>query len=64
MATKGLTTAMTLYRCGTLTFSQAAARAGQNSDAFARALNQYDIPHTNEQLSAPSSATNRQLGAD
>jgi len=43
MATQGLTTALTLYRCGTLTFSQAAARAGHSPNEFARALNQYNI---------------------
>jgi hypothetical protein len=44
MATKGLMTALTLYRCGTLTFTQAATRAGQNAESFARALEQYGIP--------------------
>jgi len=43
MATKGLLTALTLYRCGTLTFRQAAIRAGQTDDAFARTLAQYGI---------------------
>ena len=44
MATKGLLTALTLYRCGTLTFGQAATRAGQTDDAFARILADYGIP--------------------
>jgi len=44
MATHGLSTALTLYRCGTLTFRQAASRAGQTDDAFARTLAQYGIP--------------------
>ncbi len=60
MATHGLTTALTLYCCGTLTFSQAAARAGHSPDAFARALNQYDIPPSPE----ADTTANRRLGAD
>ena len=44
MATNGLMTALTLYRCGTLTFKQAAIRAGQTDDVFARTLSQYGIP--------------------
>ncbi|MFO7834408.1 MAG: UPF0175 family protein [Halohasta sp.] len=44
MATNGLLTALTLYRCGTLTFGQAATRAGQTHDAFARTLADYGIP--------------------
>jgi len=43
MATHGLSTALTLYRCGTLTFRQAATRAGQTDDAFARTLARYGI---------------------
>jgi len=44
MATHGLSTALTLYRCGTLTFRQAASRAGQTDDAFARTLARHGIP--------------------
>ena len=44
MATHGLSTALTLYRCGTLTFRQAATRAGQTDDAFKRTLLQHGIP--------------------
>ncbi len=44
MATHSLSTALTLYRCGTLTFRQAATRAGQTNDTFARTLAQYGIP--------------------
>ncbi|ATW89880.1 uncharacterized protein UPF0175 [Halohasta litchfieldiae] len=47
MATNGLMTALTLYRCGTLTFKQAATRAGQTDDTFARTLAQYGIPAHN-----------------
>lgn len=43
MATKGLLTAVTLYRCGTLTLTQAATHAGRNTDAFARVLEQHGI---------------------
>ncbi|MEA1932630.1 MAG: UPF0175 family protein [Euryarchaeota archaeon] len=44
MATNGLLTALTLYRCGTLTLGQAATRAGQSDETFARTLAQYGIP--------------------
>jgi predicted HTH domain antitoxin len=47
MATHGLMTALTLYRCGTLSLRQAAAHAGQTDDAFARTLAQYGIPPHN-----------------
>ena len=43
MATNGLLTAVTLYRCGTLTLTQAASHAGRNTDAFARTLEQHGI---------------------
>lgn len=43
MATNGLLTALTLYRCGTLTLTQAATYAGRNTDAFARSLEQHGI---------------------
>lgn len=51
MATKGLLTALTLYRCGTLTFAQAATRAGQNAEAFARTLKQHGIPRRSDAVS-------------
>jgi len=44
MATHGLSTALTLYRCGTLTFRQAATHAGQTDDAFAQTLTRHGIP--------------------
>jgi len=43
MATHGLSTAVTLYSCGTLTFRQAATCAGQTDDTFARTLAQHGI---------------------
>ncbi|QCC46376.1 DUF7317 family protein [Halobellus limi] len=43
MYTHGLNTAMTLYRNGTLTLSQAASRAGRSTDAFATALVRHGI---------------------
>ena len=39
----GLSTGLTLYRCGTLTLSQAASRAGQTEDDFTRTLTRYGI---------------------
>ncbi|MCL9815920.1 DUF7317 family protein [Natronocalculus amylovorans] len=47
MATHGLQTALTLYRSGTLTLEQAAARAGRTVSSFERVLEQYGIDHTN-----------------
>jgi len=44
MATNGLLTALTLYRCGTLALTQAATDPGRNTDAFARSLEQHGIP--------------------
>jgi hypothetical protein len=64
MATTGLTTALTLYRCGTLTFGQAAARAGQDTDAFGRALDQYGISQPEHAPSGIESATSGRLRAD
>ncbi|MDQ2055424.1 UPF0175 family protein [Halobellus sp. H-GB7] len=43
MYTHGLNTAMTLYRNGTLTLSQAASRAGRSKDAFETALVRHGI---------------------
>ena len=57
MATNGLLTAVTLYRCGTLTLTQAASHAGRNTDAFARTLAQHGIspqsPSTADDVATP-----------
>ena len=57
MATNGLLTAVTLYRCGTLTLAQAASHAGRNTDAFARTLAQHGIspqsPPTADDVATP-----------
>jgi len=44
MATKGLETAVMLYRCETLTLGQAATYAGQDKDRFTRTLETYGVP--------------------
>jgi len=49
MATDSLMIALTLYRCGTLTFTQAATRAGQSPEAFARVLDRFGVPYRTEQ---------------
>lgn len=49
MATDSLMIALTLYRCGTLTFTQAATRAGQSPESFARVLDRFDVPYRTEQ---------------
>ena len=54
MATDSLMIALTLYRCGTLTFGQAATRAGQSPEAFARVLDRFGVPYRTEQ---PKTAT-------
>lgn len=43
MATKGLMSALTLYRCGTFTCRQAASYAGQTDAEFSRTLSRYGI---------------------
>ena len=43
MYTHGLNTAMTLYRNGTLTLSQAASRAGRSTDDLETALVRHGI---------------------
>jgi predicted HTH domain antitoxin len=43
MSSKGLTTALTLYRSGTLTLEKAAARAGLSESAFVSALRKRGI---------------------
>ncbi|WP_435183892.1 DUF7317 family protein [Halobellus sp. EA9] len=50
MYTHGLNTAMTLYQTGTLTLSQAAARAGRSTEAFATALERHGITIREKQL--------------
>ncbi|WP_049985594.1 DUF7317 family protein [Halobellus rufus] len=62
MYTHGLNTAMTLYRNGTLTLSQAASRAGRSTDAFATALVRHGIPVRERQGRA--SAIENSVGAD
>jgi predicted HTH domain antitoxin len=52
MASDSLMIALTLYRCGTLTFGQAATRAGQSPEAFARVLDRFDVPYRTEQANA------------
>ena len=54
MAIDSLMIALTLYRCGTLTFTQAATRAGQSPEAFARVLDQFDVPYRTEQTTTPA----------
>jgi len=49
MATDSLMIALTLYRCGTLTFTQAATRAGQSPEAFTRVLDRFGVPYRTEQ---------------
>ena len=49
MATDSLMIALTLYRCGTLTFTQAATRSGQSPEAFARVLDRFDVADRTEQ---------------
>ncbi|RJX50051.1 hypothetical protein [Halonotius pteroides] len=49
MATDSLPIALTLYRCGTLSFTQAATRAGQSPETFARVLDRFGVPCRGEQ---------------
>lgn len=56
MYTHGLNTAMTLYRNGTLTLSQAASRAGRSTDAFATALVRHGITVRENQIQPGTAA--------
>ena len=41
--------ALTLYRCGTLTFGKDATRGGQSPEEFERVLDRLDVPYRTEQ---------------
>lgn len=64
MPTHGLTTAMTLYRSGTLTLGQAAARAGRTEASFVRALETYGVPLREGDRARPAGASEECAGAD
>jgi hypothetical protein len=48
MHSNALTQALTLYRSGTFTLSQAASRAGRTEEEFVTVLHQYGIEHRQE----------------
>ncbi|XVH32882.1 hypothetical protein ACNS7O_06775 [Haloferacaceae archaeon DSL9] len=50
MPTRGLQTALILYQSGTLTLSQAAARAGRTESSFRALLDKYGIEHGGDRL--------------
>ncbi|WP_129114197.1 DUF7317 family protein [Halegenticoccus tardaugens] len=62
MHTHALTQALTLYQSGTLTFSQAAARAGRSEAEFAKTLRRYGVSVRPEPVSVD--AGRRRVGAD
>jgi predicted HTH domain antitoxin len=62
MSTHSLTVAVTLYRSGTLTLTQAARRAGLDEDGMRDALRSYGVP-VREPLATPH-ATERPASAD
>ena len=64
MATHGLQTALTLYRSGTYSLEQAAAKAGRSEAAFRRVLDQYGIDHPEADRRDPAGATEQPLKAD
>ena len=64
MATHGLQTALTLYRSGTLTLEQAAARAGRTVSSFERVLEQYGIDHHDLEAQNVSAVSEPSLRAD
>ncbi len=63
MHTTALTQAITLYRSGTLTFTQAASRAGRSEEAFEQALGRFGVERRPETPSVGGVAK-RPAGAD
>jgi hypothetical protein len=64
MHTHALTTAMTLYRSGTLSLSQAAARAGRSERELVLALKQHSIPLRDDARPGVVTSADAQVGAD
>ncbi|ELZ84041.1 hypothetical protein C454_07007 [Haloferax gibbonsii ATCC 33959] len=64
MHTNALATAMTLYRSGTLTLSQAAARSGYSEDDLLLALQRHGVPVHEDDAPAASLSTDRPASAD
>lgn len=64
MHTHALTTAMTLYQSGTLSLSEAAARAGRSERELVAALKQHGIPLRDDSGAAASTGTDSPVGAD
>jgi predicted HTH domain antitoxin len=65
MSSHGLTTALTLYRSGTITLATAAARAGLSEAEFRAALHRRGIDVRERDVDAPDVAeTNRSARAD
>lgn len=64
MHTHALTTAMTLYQSGTLSLSEAAARAGRSERELILALKQHGIPVRDEPEATVASGTDSPVGAD
>lgn len=64
MHTHALTTAMTLYRSGTLSLSEAAARAGRSEEELLVALKQHGIPVRDDSEDAVPTGSGTRVGAD
>ncbi|RDI71757.1 DUF7317 family protein [Halopelagius longus] len=64
MHTHALTTAMTLYRSGTLSLSEAAARAGRSEEELLVALKQHGIPVRDDSETAVPTGSGTRVGAD
>jgi predicted HTH domain antitoxin len=64
MHTHALTTAMTLYRSGTLTLAQAATRAGRSEAELRAALKQHGIPIRDESGATVTAGTDSPARAD
>jgi predicted HTH domain antitoxin len=63
MHTSSLTQALTLYRSGTLTLAQAAARAGRSEAEFRAAMDRHGVPARSERPTVDARA-DRSVGAD
>ncbi|AFK17850.1 hypothetical protein E6P09_03625 [Haloferax mediterranei ATCC 33500] len=64
MHTTALATAITLYRSGTLTLSQAAARSGYSEDELVVALQRHGVPVQEADAPAVSTSADRPASAD
>ena len=64
MHSNALATAITLYRSGTLTLSQAATRSGYSEDDLVVALQRHGVPVREEDALTTATSTDHSASAD